>query len=666
MKSVCLLNEDFSDFSIGEFPYDPDHSAMGEYHFYPPKGYTGNWYDPIYSYTFRGPTWLITELDGEKYMEQQRVDAPVSRPTPNGNCPTLVAGEKDWTDYTATVNLQLLSTAEPCGLLFRYQTSLSNYGFFIGGGKAQIIRVDKYEREILAEAAFEASCDQLYELKVSVRGNAIDCFVDGEKLLSASDECYKVGCIALAAFMPARYKSAVVECGAETYAAMMKRRKTDEEQLALDRTKYFGMKLHKVINLKGFGAGRQIRFGHLTGTDEMFFVMAQNQKRVFKDRYGSISCLTAVSIETGEILWQLGTPVPGKQNAYLTADLPMQVYDIDGDGIDEVIIGHDFKLKILDGKTGQVKKWIHSPFNEEPADELCGIEFKKHAFDRLNIDAIMIMNLSGGERPSDIVIKDRYARLWAYDKDLNFKWKFSEFNTGHFPIGHDINGDGREEIISCYNLVSPDGKLIWKLPIETDHTDEIVVARLKPGDDEKILIVSGWEGFMILDKEGNILKRDINGHGQRISVANYCPEREGMEIACTTYWGNQGIVYLYDCDGNEIWRFESGCNGNIITPVNWQGDGSELMLMNANVKYGGLFDGDGRQVVKMPDDGHPDLCAEVLDICGDGRDEIVVWDEERMFIYTQDGELPQGAPEYRPRRNPHHNASNYRGEYSFK
>ncbi len=128
------------------------------------------------------------------------------------------------------------------------------------------------------------------------------------------------------------------------------------------------------------------------------------------------------------------------------------------------------------------------------------------------------------------------------------------------------------------------------------------------------MIVSGWEGFMILDRQGNIVKRDINGHGQRISVANYCPEREGLEIACTTYWGNQGIVYLYDCDGNELWHMEPGCNGNIITPVNWQGDGTELLLMNANVRYGGLFDGAGRQVVMMPDDGHPDLCAEVLDV----------------------------------------------------
>ena len=33
MADFILLDEDFSDFPIGEFPYDKNHSAMGEYHF---------------------------------------------------------------------------------------------------------------------------------------------------------------------------------------------------------------------------------------------------------------------------------------------------------------------------------------------------------------------------------------------------------------------------------------------------------------------------------------------------------------------------------------------------------------------------------------------------------------------------------------------------------
>ena len=33
MTEYILLDEDFKDFPIGEFPYDKNHSAMAEYHF---------------------------------------------------------------------------------------------------------------------------------------------------------------------------------------------------------------------------------------------------------------------------------------------------------------------------------------------------------------------------------------------------------------------------------------------------------------------------------------------------------------------------------------------------------------------------------------------------------------------------------------------------------
>ncbi len=313
----------------------------------------------------------------------------------------LATGEKDWHNYTATVRLQLLSTVEPCGLLFRYQTSLSHYGFFIGAGKAQLIRVEGYSRRVLALIDFEAGCDRFYERCVTCRGGRFACFVDGQKALEAVEYGLERGCVAIAAFMPARFASVQVECDEAEQRALLKERAQRNTELDARRQRYFGMKLHKVINLKDFGAGRQIRFGHLTGTKELFFVMAQNQKRVYQDRYGTISCLTAVSMESGKILWQIGTPVAGGENSFLTADLPMQVYDIDADGVDEVIIGHDFKIKILDGRTGEVKKWVHTPFNDDPADQICGIEFNKHAFDRLNIDAIIILNAGGKERASE-------------------------------------------------------------------------------------------------------------------------------------------------------------------------------------------------------------------------------------------------------------------------
>ena len=592
-------------------------------------------------------------------MEQMRL----TEPAPRKAIPCLRAGDVMWEDYTVSVRARVMIEAHFSGILFRYQTSMMHYGFFLVPGGVELHRVDKLERTVLAHADACWNPDEYCELSVSVDGDVIRCSLDGKVLIECQDGRYSYGCIALCASRPARYRDVVVEMtDAQNKAYVLKKEKWLADESA-ERMKHLPAKLWKSFDLKDFGAARQIRFGHLTGTEEWFFVMCQNQRKVYKDRYPVISCMTAVSIDTGKVLWQIGEPCDSEEVEKLTTDLPFQIYDIDGDGVDEVITSWDFRLMILDGRTGKVRKSIPTPELSAPEETVTGLEFGKYAFKRLNVDAIRIVNVSGNERPSDILIKDRYSRLWIYDSNLNLKWEFSKYNTGHFPFSYDFNGDGRDEIFSCYNMVDSNGKLQWSLPVDTDHTDEIIVGTFGPGQDERIAMVSGWEGFMIVSKDGKILHRDINGHGQRISSANYCPEREGYEIATTTYWGNNGIVYLHDCNGNEIWHREMMSNGNVIAPLNWDGNGTELIWMSAQE---GAFNGDGHRVLELPDDGHPEMCTEVIDLTGDCRDEIVVWDRHRLCIYTQDGNAEADERgEYRPVKYPHYNGSNYRGEYSF-
>ncbi|WAM36425.1 hypothetical protein [Caldicellulosiruptor acetigenus] len=93
---VLVRNETFKDFPIGNFPFDPHHSAMGEYHCYIPEGYRGNWYDPVvyHGWNGSGPTWIVTEEDGKKFMEQTRVLAVLKN-----LWPMLVTGDEFWQDY---------------------------------------------------------------------------------------------------------------------------------------------------------------------------------------------------------------------------------------------------------------------------------------------------------------------------------------------------------------------------------------------------------------------------------------------------------------------------------------------------------------------------------------------------------------------------------------
>lgn len=660
---VTLFYDNFKDFSIGEFPYDKDHSATGEYHYVINPGYAGKWVDQVcnYSYNGTGPSWIITESEGKHYIEQMRIE----KNKPHRMFPTLQTGTTFWRDYHYQAIVRRLSTKGIAGIAFCMQNSLNTLVFQLEKNEVSLVYRHKEEVETLVKAEFLHDCDTFYTLGVTLNGNKVSCFVDGTLLLTYEGELVKGGKIGITADCPTQFTEVLVKVSEDTKRQIEDEVKQAEVEKQLLQEQYPKMKLWKKIDLKDFGTSRQVRFGHLTGTKEWYIVLGQAQKRINRDAYAHVSCITAIDLD-GNVLWQRGepskdTPVLGK----ISADLPLQVYDIDGDGVDEVITAHNFEILILDGKTGEVKKRAKTPLADDEDSTVIGAPYQIYAFDRINPDGIRIANFSGNERPSDILIKDRYCRVYALDSDLNLMWKYkSKKNTGHYPLAIDINGDGHDELLCGYTLLDCNGKELWSYPIELDHTDEIVAGKFMAGSDKGYFAcVSGTEGFFIGDFQGNIIKRDKIGHAQRVSVGNYCPEKEGFELVVSNFWGHQGILYFYDCYGNPLWEYENELNGNILAPVNWIGDGTDFFLLNPDVNRGGLMDGYGRQVVSFPEDGHPVMCCEAIDLCKDCRDEIVVWDYDSLYIYTQEDTLVEC--DYQPVKYPHYNASNYRGEYSF-
>ena len=138
----------------------------------------------------------------------------------------------------------------------------------------------------------------------------------------------------------------------------------------------------------------------------------------------------------------------------------------------------------------------------------------------------------------------------------------------------------------------------------------------------------------------------------------------GLQYMSINFWRNPGIVTLFDWNGNILAQEEPIHTGAPMLPVNWRGDGQEFVLLSGNPKEGGMLDGHLQRVVMFPDDGHPDLAANVLNLTGDARDEIVLWDQQRVWIYTQDRPFT-GAKIYTPVRNPEYNESNYRTNVSL-
>jgi hypothetical protein len=315
-------------------------------------------------------------------------------------------------------------------------------------------------------------------------------------------------------------------------------------------------------------------------------------------------------------------------------------------------------VEVLDGRTGNMEK--SAPMPEFPK------ELKERPYEVMNGDSIAFVNVSGDKARREILVKDRYSRFWIYSPDLQLLWTGTG-QVGHFPYPWDIEGSGRDHIAIGYALWSPAGKMLWSHD-ETlrDHADGIVVGSFGPDAkaEPRVYASGSDEGFIVFDIHGKIVKHQRVGHNQSPSIAKYRPDLPGLQYMSVNFWRNPGIVTLFDADGKILAQEEPIHSGAPMLPVNWRGDGQEFCLLSGNPVEGGMIDGHLRRVVMFPDDGHPDLAVNALDLSGDARDEIVLWDQKRVWIYTQDRPFA-GSRIYSPVRNPDYNESNYRTNVSL-
>ena len=650
-----LFHDDFSHFPTGWLtnPVGMLNAAIQEYHYLPNRGVPlGKWENAICHLD----AWIVGDEDGESYLEQQLM--PGSSQFEKA---IFLTGDPEWSDYAVEALVRPLALGNTAGVVFRYHTNRHYYLFALDNGKARLalhlpiedeFRVPKFQE--LGSVAFSYDTRSYYRLRVENNGLRIRCSVDGRPILAAADSEILKGKAGVTASGPARFRDFHVEASDEAVRNIESRIRARETELARLRADNPQPKLWKKFETPGFGAGRNVRFGDLDGDGQIDMLIAQNVPHVKGDGFDAISCLTAVNLD-GKVLWQIGRPDP--RNGLLTNDTPFQIHDVDGDGRNEVVLVKDFKLQILDGRTGEVKQWTWMP----PAPPS-----KERPYELVNGDSIAFVNFSGDKGRHEILVKDRYEHFWIYNNRLELLWK-GEGQTGHYPYPADLDGGGRDEMAIGYALWDHRGHQLWSHDRDLrDHADGIMAGNLSddPKAAPRVYASGSDEGFLMFDIRGNILKHVRAGHMQSPSVGKYRMDVPGLQYVTVNFWKNPGIITLFDWDGNILEQQEPIHTGSPMLPVNWRGDGQEFILLSGNVTEGGMVDGHLRRVVMFPDDGHPDLAANVLDVTGDARDEIVLWDQQRVWIYTQDRPF-HGARIYKPVRNPDYNESNYRTNVSL-
>lgn len=398
--------------------------------------------------------------------------------------------------------------------------------------------------------------------------------------------------------------------------------------------------LVSVVDVKDFGA-ETVRIGDLNGDGAPDLLFAQS---TYGDR--KITCLTATTI-LGEVLWQVGAP--SGENGRIYSDLPVQVYDWDNDGVNEVLYvrqavyaepiylpnttiteharryeGHA-AMVILDGLTGKEKGTFPIP---APAD-----------------DCFLFADLTGRGRREDLVVKDRYWNIWGVSHEGRELWHWGG-SVGHFPAYGDVDNDGRDEVFVGYALLDHDGKVLFEHPSGGAHQDAAYAVRLADGQ-WRLLFGNG--GIHCLTPDGRELWHHPLREAQHVLAGRFRDDSAVQFMAI-----DRGlrpapcILHLFDAGGKEIWQRpgpEGSWYGGIVGPLNWSGSSStrEALWYSRGVEPPAVVDGAGEILARLPmqytvDRGEAvrqeGYYATRADVWGDSRDEVILFGAHGCCIWA--------------------------------
>jgi hypothetical protein len=407
-----------------------------------------------------------------------------------------------------------------------------------------------------------------------------------------------------------------------------------------------------------------MRLGDINGDGKMEIVMGQPEPQPGASTPQQVVCVTAYDLK-GNQLWQYGTP--GTSHG-ASSDIPIQVYDMDGDGKSEVFAAmNDTSITVLDGTTGKLNRTIPLPATGSN-------------------DCIIFANLRGKGWPQDIIVKDRYTQLWAITgiddtttKAGTLLWTHKG-TTGHFPLVYDWDGDGKDEVMGGYDYLESDGTMQWSTdttssPKLTMHADAIATADVdgNPANGYEI-VVGGNHAAMFDWKTGKQYWQDNNTvENQQMGIGEYRSDYAGLEVVLLDRigprdaTGHDANVLLSSTD-KLLWK-ETRTDFGWITVTenmnNWDGQGTDLIL---SYHRGGqtpatLYDGNQKVIAQFPHTGNLVDNAQHADLCGDGKEEVIVYNESKIWIFSNGTCDLDAAPAHPsiPQQFHLHNWSEYTG-----
>ena len=536
------------------------------------------------------------------------------------------------------------------GVFARYRTLRHYYQFCVEGlDRLRLCRRADEDWDVLAERRMEIQPGGFHTLAMAVGGSQIRCLFDGQEVFSVADDMYSRGKAGWRTNTDSRLRRIEVRATPEAEADAAAARAAYESDVAAARRQHPGTVLWRRIP-KGELTGTVCQFGHAADPTVWSVLLCSPTATYTAD--GKLEPILALIGLDGDVLWR----------REMALRFP-RLIDLNGDGRDEIVCFADDCLTILNGADGQVVAQTPLPEVEHP-DGTVGPLWPE-------FNGLAVADLRGVGRPSDMVLKEENHtgghRLWAYDDELRPLW---ETAVGWPRYGHgidfwDVNGDGRDEVLAGYDLLSADGEPIRRVrgaeeisPLGSCHADVVAVGPFGANGEMLAGICTGSDGFWLVDiATGEPIAKHRVGHAQGLSVAKFAAGVPGLQFLVGCRWDNYGVHNLFSCEGERLSTFEPDNVSQGGPPVNWTGDGVELFLLASTEPALGMYDCRGRKVVEFPSDlpereyyGKIGGLPIVLDVTGDPRDEIIFNTDDAIYIYTQSPEPAPPERIYAPRR----------------